>query len=41
MNKNYPMPPQIYWRITLAVAYSKAIQVIDSKMLKKFILINN
>jgi len=41
MQENYTLTKQIDYRIKLAIAYSKAIQVIDTKMLKKIILINN
>ncbi len=41
MPQNYPMPPQLQWRIALAIAYSQAMQVVHSKMLDKFILIYN
>ncbi len=41
MQENYTMTKRINFRVSLAVAYSKAIQVIDTKMLKKIILINN
>lgn len=41
MQDNYAMTQSINFKITLAVAYSKALQVMKSKMLKDFILINN
>ncbi len=41
MQEHYTMTKRVNFRISLALAYSKAIQVIDSKMLNKIILINN
>jgi len=41
MQENYTIKQKINFKVSLALAYSKAIQVVDSKMLKKFILINN
>ena len=42
MQENYTVEQRINYRISLALAYSKAIQVVKSKMLrKKIVLINN
>jgi hypothetical protein len=41
MQENYTMTQQINLRIALAVAYSKAMQVLKTKRLKRIILINN
>ena len=42
MQENYIIEQRINHRVSLALAYSKAIQVVKSKMLKeKIVLINN
>jgi len=42
MQENYTITKRISYHISIAIAYSKSIQVIDSTTLKKkFILINN
>jgi len=41
MQENYTLTQVINYKIALTIAYSKAMQVIDTKMLKKIILINN
>ena len=42
MQENYTLQKKINHRITLALAYSKAMQVVKTKMFKeKIILINN
>lgn len=42
MQENYIVEQRINYRISLALAYSKAMQVVKSKVLKeKIILINN
>jgi len=41
MRENYTITKRINLRISLAIAYSKSMQVIDTKTFKKIILINN
>ncbi len=42
MQENYIVEQRIIYRVSLALAYSKSIQVVKSKMLKeKIVLINN
>ncbi len=41
MQENYTIQHRINYRIFLALAYSKAMQVVKTKMLKDIILINN
>lgn len=41
MQDNYTLQKRIKQRIDLALAYSKAIQVVRTKNIKEIILINN
>ncbi len=42
MQENYTIEQRINYRVSMALAYSKAMQVVKSKMLKKkIVLINN
>jgi len=41
MQENYTLKQRINYRMSLALAYSKAMQIVKTKMLKDIILINN
>ena len=41
MQENYTIEHRINYRMSLALAYGKAMQIVKTKMLKDIILINN